>query len=239
MDEGNGGRRPAWEWDEIRQVGTDYEDVAEVERYDRRMAEFRDFAAEDASILGELALQGPGRILEIGTGTGHFARAAARAGHRVTAVDVSAVMLEYAASRAREEGLRGVEFRRAGFLTLSGEPGSFDAAVSVAALHHLPDLWKAVALRNIHRALKPGGRFVLRDVVFSWGGDGHAACFESFIGSFPEITRGGAVVHVAREFSTLDWIMEGLLHRSGFRIVRSAAGESCLTRYLCEKDNAV
>jgi len=183
MDEGNEGRRPAWEWDEIRQVGTDYADVAEVERYDRRMGEFRDFAAEDASILEELALPGPGRVLEIGTGTGHFARAAAKAGHRVTAVDVSAVMLEYAASRARAERLRGVEFRRAGFLTFPGEPGSFDAAVSVAALHHLPDLWKAVALRNVHRALKPGGRFVLRDVVFSWEGAAHAASFESFIDS--------------------------------------------------------
>ena len=239
MDEGNEGRRPAWEWDEIRQVGTDYADVAEVERYDRRMGEFRDFAAEDASILEELALPGPGRVLEIGTGTGHFARAAAKAGHRVTAVDVSAVMLEYAASRARAERLRGVEFRRAGFLTFPGEPGSFDAAVSVAALHHLPDLWKAVALRNVHRALRPGGRFVLRDVIFSWIGDGHPACFESFIGSFPESTRGGAVVHAAREYSTLDWIMEGLLRRSGFRIVRAVSGGSCLARYLCEKQDAV
>ncbi len=235
MGEGEKGRRPAWEWDEIRQVGTDYADVAEVERYDRRMGEFRDFAAEDASILEELALPGPGRVLEIGTGTGHFARAAAKAGHRVTAADVSAVMLEYAASRARDEGLHGIGFRRAGFLTLPCEPGSFDAAVSVAALHHLPDLWKAVALRNVYRALRPGGRFVLRDVVFSWSGDNHPACFESFIGSFPESTRGGAVVHAAREYSTLDWIMEGLLRRSGFRIVRAVTGESCLVRYLCEK----
>jgi SAM-dependent methyltransferase len=236
MDEAMKGRRPGWQWDEFRQAGTDYTDVSEVERYDRRMGEFRDFAAEDASILKELALPGRGRILEIGTGTGHFARAAAKAGHRVTALDVSAVMLEYAASRAASERVSGIGFSRAGFLTFSCAPGAFDAAVSVAALHHLPDLWKAVALRNVHRALKPGGRFVLRDVVFSWEGEGHAACFESFVGSFPESTRGGAVLHVAREYSTLDWIMEGLLRRAGFRLLEAVAGESFLVRYLCEKE---
>jgi len=238
MHEEGKGLRPAWLWDEDRQAGTDYADVSEVERYDRRMGEFRDFAAEDASILEELSLPGRSRILEVGTGTGHFARAAAKAGHRVTAVDVSPVMLEYAASRASAEGLQGIEFSRAGFLTLSCAPGAFDGVVSVAALHHLPDLWKAVALQNVNRALRPGGRFILRDVVFSWEGEGHPACFESFIGSFPESTRGGAVIHASREYSTVDWIMDGLLRRAGFRIVRAVAGESCLVRYLCEKERA-
>ena len=33
---------PAWQWDEKQQIGTDYENVTEVEAYDRRMREVRD-----------------------------------------------------------------------------------------------------------------------------------------------------------------------------------------------------
>jgi SAM-dependent methyltransferase len=35
------------------------------------------------------------------------------------------------------------------------------------ALHHLPDVWKAVALRRIADMLRPGGAFVLRDTVYA------------------------------------------------------------------------
>ena len=70
-------QQPAWQWNEIQHVGTDFADAAEVERYERRMGAFRNLAAEDAAILAALALPPNSHILEIGTGTGHFARAAA------------------------------------------------------------------------------------------------------------------------------------------------------------------
>lgn len=227
---------PDWQWNEIQQVGTDYTDVAEVERYDRRMGEFRDVAAENAGILAELELSAGANVLEIGTGTGHFARTAARAGCHVTAVDVSAVMLKYAASRAQAEGLTNVVFEQGGFLTFEGEPGHFDAVVSVVALHHLPDLWKAVALQRVHRLLKPRGRFVLRDVVFSSEGDDYAARFRSFVEAVPPMMRKEAARHVAQEYSTTDWIMKGLLERAGFRILRAEPGRASLVHYLCEKN---
>ena len=44
-----------------------------------------------------------------------------------------------------------------------GEPA--DVVISNAVLHHLPDFWKLVALRNINSFLKPGGKFFLFDVV--------------------------------------------------------------------------
>jgi putative AdoMet-dependent methyltransferase len=227
---------PDWQWNELQQVGVDYFDDSEVDRYERRMGEFRDLQAEDAAILETLALPESSNILEIGTGTGHFAREAARAGHRVTAVDVSPAMLRYAQDRAKAEGLSGIEFRQAGFLTFSAAPAAFDAAVSVVALHHLPDLWKAVALNNIHNALKPGGIFFLCDVVFRSKGNNLQKQFDAFISAMPESTRPGAVGHVAKEHSTLDWIMEGLLHRAGFRISRIADDKAPLIRYLCQAE---
>jgi putative AdoMet-dependent methyltransferase len=228
--------QPVWQWNEIQQVGTDYADAAEVERYERRMGEIRNLAAEDAAILKILDLPPNSRILEIGTGPGHFARAAARAGHRVTALDVSPVMLEYARSKAEAEGLSGIEFIHGGFLTYSAPPATFDAAVSVMALHHLPDVWKAVALQNVHRALKPETRFLVCDFVFSWTGSGHAACFEKFIGDCPPGMRQEAAVHAAKEFSTLDWIMEGLLRRAGFEILRTVPDRAALVQYVCRAE---
>lgn len=223
-----------WQWNENQQVGTDYADVAEVERYEKRMGEFRDLAGEDATILTTLALPPNSHILEIGTGSGHFARAAARAGYRVTAVDVSPTMLKYAERQATAEHLTGIEYCHAGFLTFSAPPATFDAVVTCAALHHLPDVWKAIALENIHRVLKPGGFFFLGDVVFSWPDGDHAACFDAFINSCPEGMRENAVGHVAKEYSTLDWIMEGLLARTGFQILRASVKTPSLVQYLCK-----
>ncbi len=228
------GATPAWQWNELQQVGTDYADATEVERYEQRMGEFRNLAAEDAAILALLDLPESSRVLEIGTGTGHFARAAARAGHRVTALDVSPAMLEYAARRAQAEGLSGIDFEHAGFLTFATAPATFDAAVSVAVLHHLPDLWKSVALENIRRTLKPGGQFLLCDLVFSSDGHPLGTQFDALIHALPEGTRAGAIGHIAKEFSTLDWVMEGLLTRAGFQIRRIVAPQAPLIQYLCQ-----
>ena len=225
--------QPAWQWNEIQQVGTDYSDVAEVERYEQRMGEFRNLPAEDAAILATLGLPQGSHILEIGTGSGHFARAAAQAGYRVTALDVSPAMLQYAEDRAKSENLTGIGFHHAGFLTFTGASATFDAAVSVAVLHHLPDLWKSIALQNIHRVLKPGGKFLLCDVVFSSKDRDPSPQFTAFIHAVPAGMREATIGHIAKEYSTLDWIMEGLLERAGFQIERMVNTHAPLIQYQC------
>ncbi|MBN2132318.1 MAG: class I SAM-dependent methyltransferase [Sedimentisphaerales bacterium] len=226
---------PEWQWNEMQQVGTDYADVAEVEAYDRRMATFRDVDCENRSVLAALSLAPGSSVLEIGCGTGRFARMAAAQGHAVTAADVSKAMLDYVAARAEKEGLR-IDVQHAGFLTLPLAPEGYDAVVSVAALHHLPDVWKAVALRRIHRGLKPGGQFILRDVVFAPADDDFDGCFARFVNSFDESMRSGAAGHVAAEYSTLDWIMAGLLKRAGFTILSARQEGESFTAYHCRKD---
>lgn len=228
--------QPLWQWDEMQQVGTDYADVAEVEHYEQRMGEFRDLPAENAAILALLALREGSHVLEIGTGTGHFACEAARAGHRVTALDVSPVMLQYAEARAKSERLTGIDFQHAGFLTFTVAPATFDAAVSVMALHHLPDLWKAAALHNIYRVLKPGGRFLLGDVVFSSADPDPRVQFDAFLDALPQAVREEAAEHVAEEFSTLDWIMEELLARAGFALERIVDAQAPIVQFLCRAE---
>jgi ubiquinone/menaquinone biosynthesis C-methylase UbiE len=195
-----------WQWDEMRQIGTDYADLAEVEIYDNRMASFRDVDGENRDMLGMLALPAGSDVLEIGCGTGRFSRAAAAAGHKVTAVDVSAIMLEYVRAKAEQERLSVIKTCHCGFLTMDFPAASFDAVVSGAALHHLPDVWKFVALRNIARVLKTDGQFILRDVVFDLKKDeAPQECFVRFINSFNDKVRPGAIGHVSKEYSTYTW----------------------------------
>lgn len=228
--------QPAWLRDEFQQINTDFSDASVVLRYEERMGEFRDLGTEDAAILHLLGLPRGSHILEIGTGTGHFALAAARDRYRVTALDISTAMLQHARGIARTEGLAGIEFRNEGFLTFASASSEFDAAVSVAALHHLPDLWKAVALSNIHRALKPGGQFVLCDVVFRSTERDLRPQFDAFVRAMPESMRSGTIGHIAKEYSTLDWIIEGLLTRAGFAICQIDHCRAPLVQYLCRAE---
>jgi ubiquinone/menaquinone biosynthesis C-methylase UbiE len=145
---------PDWQWNEMQHVGTDYNDLVEVQAYDARMASFRNVAEENRRILQTLNLPKGAAVLEIGCGTGQFARSAAAAGLVVDAADVSALMLEYVKKRSQEEGHPVRKLQHAGFLTMDFPAGYFDAVVSGAALHDLPDAWKLVALRNVARAMK-------------------------------------------------------------------------------------
>jgi ubiquinone/menaquinone biosynthesis C-methylase UbiE len=86
-----------------------------AEIYDRNMQKFRDVQGEIREVLDFLDLQPDQTVLEIGTGTGEFALAAARNCAKVYAVDLSAGMLRYAEKKARSQGVSNVEFIQGAF----------------------------------------------------------------------------------------------------------------------------
>ena len=103
------------------------------------------------------------RVLDLGTGTGETLAAvlARHPGARAVGVDQSAPMLE--AARARLAGLP-VEL----VVAELADPlpaGPFDLVVSALAVHHLEGPDKAALFARVAEALRPGGRFVLGDVV--------------------------------------------------------------------------
>jgi hypothetical protein len=55
---------------------------------------------------------------------------------------------------------------QAGFLTYEHQGDLTDFVYSRNALHHLPDLWKALALKRIATFMNPGGILRLRDFFF-------------------------------------------------------------------------
>lgn len=115
------------------------------------------------------------RVLEIGGAFSGLQFVLAREGADVTNVDP---FNDYGASEkypagpeaihARLNGLFGTSVRLArSSLPQSGLPeGSFDAAVSVSTIEHLP--WQEVrdTVQAVHRLLKPGGLFVLTVDLF-------------------------------------------------------------------------
>lgn len=98
------------------------------------------------------------RILELGVGTGMTARAVLdrHPGAQLVGIDESQAMLE----AADIEG----DLRVARLEDQLPE-GPFDLVVSCLAVHHLDTEGKRDLFRRIAAVLRPGGRFVLADVV--------------------------------------------------------------------------
>lgn len=98
---------------------------------------------------------------DLGCGTGQVSAALAPFVARVVAVDGSAAMLQ--AARKRLQAFDNVELRRGDLEALPIDDARLDAATMMLVLHHVPDPGRA--LRDAARALKPGGRLVLVDML--------------------------------------------------------------------------
>ncbi|MCB2182781.1 MAG: class I SAM-dependent methyltransferase [Desulfobulbaceae bacterium] len=226
-----------WQYDELQQTGVDYTTFEEVQRYDSRMQKLRNIKAEINSLIEFVSPTKESRILEIGTGTGDFAIALSQLSRHVLAVDASRVMLEYAGRKAIEKEAGNIEFCHSGFLTFDESQGPFDIIFSQLALHHLPDFWKSIALKKINNALKPGGKFFLKDVIYPAGIVDFESFFESIIKGVKNTSSAELakeyIIHIREEFSTLDWIMEALLKKAGFSILEINVENEIIYNYLC------
>lgn len=231
--------RDQWTYDEMKHVGTDYESAAEVDDYDRRMSRVRDIPAEIEEALAALGLSAGQRLIEFGTGTGELAITASERCREVIAADISAAMLERARQKAAGRGRANIRFLQAGLLGYRHEGEPADAAVTQIALHHLPDFWKQIALVNVNRALKPGGRLFVRDLVFSMKLEKYDTAIDRMLERFREAAGDGmadkVANHIKNEYSTFDWVMEEMLYRAGFDIVNADYGDYFLAAYLCAK----
>jgi ubiquinone/menaquinone biosynthesis C-methylase UbiE len=221
----------------MRQIGRDYGTAAEAEAYDARHARFRNVEKENEAILESLCIEPEHVLVEFGTGTGAFALQAAARCAAVYAVDISRAMLEFAQKKAGRAGITNILFCHGGFLTYSHAAAPVDAIVTNTAFHHLPDLWKGVALDRMNRILKPGGRLYLSDVVFEQRNlsENIHRMIEALGLAGGRDLQKDIEVHIRKEFSTYDWIMDGLLERANFEIESKNMQDGVIGRYLCRK----
>lgn len=105
-------------------------------------------------------------VLDLGCGCGvPVARFLARAGHRVTGVDISDVQVE----RARRLVPTGT-FLRADATRLDLPPASFDAVVCLYALIHMPLADQPRLIEQIATWLRPGGWLLTTVGASAWTG---------------------------------------------------------------------
>jgi ubiquinone/menaquinone biosynthesis C-methylase UbiE len=105
-------------------------------------------------------------VADIGAGTGLLTLPAAETAERVWAVDISPQMCGYLATKALSAERHNIEPVVASAVSLPLVSGSVDVVISNYCLHHLGHAEKLVALAELHRVLRPGGRLVLGDMMF-------------------------------------------------------------------------
>jgi len=230
---------PKWRYNEMKFCGVDFSRADEVAAYDCMHKKFRDYSKSTDEIIRRLSLCSDSTVIDLGAGTGAFTLHAAKRCRTVYAVDISAAMIEYCRQQATKDGLTNIVFCHAGLLTYEHTAPLADAAVCIAVLHHLPDFWKLAALMRCCAMLKPGGRFLLFDIVFPSGEANLQQKIDEWIGAVEAMADARlaqeAIIHARDEFSTYDWIMEGIIRRSGFRIDAAEYGKGFQTSYMCTK----
>jgi ubiquinone/menaquinone biosynthesis C-methylase UbiE len=112
-----------------------------------------------AERLAEAAdLRAGDTVLDVATGTGNAALAAARCGCAVTGLDYVPALLERGRARAVAEGLN-VAFAEGDAESLPYADGSFDAVLSCVGVMFAPDQERAAA--ELVRVCRPGGKIAL------------------------------------------------------------------------------
>jgi SAM-dependent methyltransferase len=134
------------------------------------------------TIMGELLAEAadlqPGRrVLDVASGNGNAALAAARRFCEVTAVDYVPMLLEEGRERARAEGLQ-VDFRVGDSEELPFEDASFDAVLSTLGVMFAPDQEKAA--QELLRVVRPGGTIAMAN----WAPDSYVGELFKTIGRY-------------------------------------------------------
>jgi tRNA (cmo5U34)-methyltransferase len=137
-----------WDWDPESYLGDMLTELADYPELQAQTA-----AASEGIEAKE--------ILELGIGTGETARRILDIypGAKLTAIDSSPAMLERARAAFPDADLQ---------LSRLEDPlpaGPFDLVVTTLAVHHLDSDGKRDLFRRVARVLRPGGRFVLADLV--------------------------------------------------------------------------
>ena len=107
-------------------------------------------------------------VLDLGSGAGFDAfLAAERVGEsgKVIGIDMTPEMVEKARMNSENLKISNVEFRLGEIEKLPVSDSSVDVVISNCVINLSPD--KSKVFKEIHRALKPGGRIIISDILRS------------------------------------------------------------------------
>ncbi len=167
------------------------------------------------------ALQPGETVMDLGAGAGMDSFLAANAvgpSGRVHGFDLTNDMLARARANAAAGGYRNVSFERADIEKLPISDAAADAAISNCVINLAPD--KAAVYRDMFRALRPGGRFSVADIVLR----GPAEALQAFRAAVHKDNWCGCVSGALAEGEYLDAIRSAGF--AGVRVVAERPAES-------------
>lgn len=138
-------------------------------------------------------------VLDAGCGTGRLLLRAREVfpGARLVGVDPAAGMIDVARRKAGGD----IDFLVGDIETLDAPDQAFDLVFTTLSFHHWQD--QREGLRQIHRVMRPGGVFILSDLVLQW-----------WMRPFAVLVRARDRTHTLAEF-------RGLLRDAGFTTLRA------------------
>jgi arsenite methyltransferase len=156
-----------------------------------------------------LAPQPGERVLDIGSGQGHLLASIAEAvGPTGEAHGVDPCPAMNALAAARTHGMPWVRIGDGDAVALPYPDGVFDAAVSTQSYEHVADI--AVALGELRRVLRPGGRALILDT------DADSPVWHTADRALRERVLAAWEEHLVHP--RLPRTLRGLLRRAGFRV---------------------
>ncbi|HEY8290553.1 MAG TPA: metalloregulator ArsR/SmtB family transcription factor [Acetobacteraceae bacterium] len=139
--------------DDFRRKGADWDEMRALDL---------PAAQVEAALLAMVSTASPGRLLDIGTGTGRVLELLAPRVRQALGVDASKAMLALARARLAHAEFAHCAVRLADMYRLPLADESFDTAVLQMVLHHAED--PAGAIGEAARVLRPGGRLIVIDL---------------------------------------------------------------------------
>ena len=102
----------------------------------------------------------PGRIIDLGCGTGTNLITFAKAGWQAVGIDFSWQAIKAARSKAAAAGV-SITLRRQDVTNLKGINGDFDIVLDMGCFHQLPYYQRQIYRRNLDKLLAPNGYFLI------------------------------------------------------------------------------
>jgi len=224
-----------YRFNEFKQQTVDFTDKKLVAEYDQKQKATIEGERELARAIG---IEAEHRVIEFGPGTGALCIAMAEICQHVYAVDTSQAMLDYIERSANNLNVPNISTHHAGFLSYEHLDDKVDFIVTKFAFHHLPDMWKGVAISKFNAMLELGGRFYLHDVIFSFEPHLYQTALDTWIDEVTQTSgwsKEDFEIHANEEFSTFSWILEGLIRAAGFKIIQSNYWTNTYGSILAEK----
>jgi 2-polyprenyl-3-methyl-5-hydroxy-6-metoxy-1,4-benzoquinol methylase len=124
--------------------------IADMDSYTASLERTRSYLSEDD------------HILEVGCGTGSTSLLLAGDVSHITASDLSGNMTRIGAKKAKDQGIKNVEFVAADLFDSALEKGPYDTVLAFNLIHLLEDT--PAVIERINGLLKPGGTFISKTV---------------------------------------------------------------------------